>query len=70
MQFGDESAQATFKQLIPYAGISIFFVNPVAVGNTSPVNVCTRTGTRHIHAAIIESKPALGVIECTIVGLS
>ena len=26
MQFGDESAQATFKQLIPYAGISIFFV--------------------------------------------
>ncbi len=26
MQFGDEAAQATFKQLIPYAGISIFFV--------------------------------------------
>lgn len=26
MQFGDEAAQASFKQLIPYAGISIFFV--------------------------------------------
>lgn len=26
MQYGDEAAQSSFKQMIPYAGISIFFV--------------------------------------------
>ncbi len=49
---------------------SIFCVSPVAVGNTSPVKVCSLTGTRHIQAAIIERSPAFGVIECTIAGRS
>ena len=43
---------------------------PEDVGHTSPVNVCTRTGTLVSQPAIIHNSPAFGVIECTIVGLS
>ena len=50
--------------------IRIFLFPPTAVGNTNPVKVCTRTGTPAIHAAIIQSNPALGVMECTICGFS
>ena len=50
--------------------IRIFCVSPVAVGKTSPVKVCKRTGTRHIHAASMEMRPAFGVMECTMCGRS
>ena len=45
-------------------------LSPVAVGHTSPVKVCTRTGTRASHAAIMPMSPALGVMVCSIVGRS
>ena len=43
-------------------GTPSFFINPLDVGNTRPVNVWIRTGTLVHHAAIIQSSPALGVI--------
>ena len=57
-------------QVMLSVSMSMRRVSPVAVGNTRPVKVCTRTGTRHSHAAIMHSSPALGVMECTIVGRS
>ena len=50
--------------------INIFRFSPFSVGHTKPVKVCTRTGTLVSHAAIMQSNPAFGVIECTIVGFS
>ena len=46
--------------------IKILRDNPEAVGQISPVNVCTLRGTRATQAANIQSNPAFGVIECTI----
>ena len=60
-------AQAQVSQSVI---INIFRFSPVAVGQTSPVNVCIRTGTRVSHAATIHIIPALGVIECTTCGFS
>ena len=57
-------------QVILSVIINILRESPVAVGHTRPVNVCSRTGTPAIFAAIIHKSPALGVIECTISGRS
>ena len=43
---------------------------PFTYGKTSPVKVCTRTGTRVNQAATMESRPAFGVMECTMSGFS
>ena len=45
-------------------------IKPLRVGKMSPVKVCILIGTPAILAASILSKPALGVMECTIVGFS
>ena len=43
---------------------------PFLEGKTSPVKVWMRTGTPAYFAATIVSKPAFGVMECTICGCS
>ena len=56
-------AQAQVNQSV---NIKIRLVKPFDVGQTSPVKVCTRRGTRTNQAANMHNRPALGVIECTI----
>lgn len=60
-------AQAQVSQSV---AIRMRRFSPFSVGNTRPVNVCMRTGTRANHAATIVTRPAFGVIECIMSGRS